>query len=488
MRAVLFFSVLLVGGLVGCASSQGTLRPEKQEVAVYEHPLEEVWPSVRTWFQEKGFRSKEDAAHFVLQTEWREEFSGSKVTGFWHRFTVVGKSDGPARSQVWVLRSTRSPEGAPVSAVKQPDWEAANRAPGPGNDGLPGGDLRVEEMDVRLPDREPRLRFVPDESVSSVVLPLGTPSASGEPVHASRDLGLEWELRDRIVPELDARRKGVEGLALAATKQEPGSGSIECGMPIIGLSAKARKGAVMLLGELHGTREVPRFVALGSCQVASHGTPVSVGLELPVEDLERVRRFIASAGTGQDHALLMESPFWRSPYPDGRGSEAVAQLLEQLRWLHAQGLDVDVFVFDHPELQGEAREAAMARSILTQVQAGPERFFLVVAGNLHPRTQPGVPWDLSYRPMGYLLARKVPFLMALDVAYDNGTAWMCSVGESLECGERPAKGKDNGDRFFISLFERPSESGFHGVFYVGPVSASPPAVRHEERTTDSHPL
>src|SRR5262249_36191576 len=157
------------------------------------------------------------------------------------------------------------------------------------------------------------------------------------------------------VPELDARRKGVEGLALAATKQEPGSGSIECGMPIIGLAGKARKGAVMLLGELHGTREVPRFGALGTCQVASHGTPVSVGLELPVEDLERVRRFIASTGTEQDHAQLMESPFWRSPYPDGRSSEAVAQLLEQLRWLHGQGLDVDVFSFDHPELQGEAR-------------------------------------------------------------------------------------------------------------------------------------
>ena len=25
----------------------------------------------------------------------------------------------------------------------------------------------------------------------------------------------------------------------------------------------------MLLGEMHGTREVPRFVALGTCQVAS---------------------------------------------------------------------------------------------------------------------------------------------------------------------------------------------------------------------------
>jgi hypothetical protein len=487
MRAAIFFSVLLMGGLVGCASRQGTLRLEKQEAAVYEHPLEEVWPSVRIWFQKGGFRYREDEANFVLQTEWREEFPGSSVAGFWHRFTVVGKREGPARSQVWVLRSTRSPDGAPVNMAKQPSWEAS-RFPGPGNDGLPGGGIRLEEMDVRMPSLEPRLRFVPDESVSSVVLPLDAQAASGEQVQGTRDFGLEWVLRDRIAPELDARKQGLEGRTLAATAQEPGNGSIECGMPIIGLADKARKSAVMLLGELHGTREVPRFVALGTCQVASRGIPVSVGLEMPVEELARVRRFIASAGSEHDHALLMESPFWRSPYPDGRSSEAVAHLLEQLRWLRAQGLDVDVFVFDHPELQGEAREAAMARSILSQVEAGPERFFLVITGNIHPRTQPGVPWDLGYRPMGYMLALKLPFLMSLDVAYDSGTAWICAVGESIECGERPARGKNNGDRFFISLFEQPSESGFHGVFYVGRVSASPPAVRHVERTTDSHPM
>ena len=136
---------------------------------------------------------------------------------------------------------------------------------------------------------------------------------------------MEWTLRERIVPELEARKQGLEERTLAATKQEPGTGSIECGMPIIGLAGRASKGQVMLLGELHGTREVPRFVALGTCQVASRGTPVTVGLELPVENQERVRRFIASAGTEQDQALLMESPFWRSPYPDGRSSEAVAQ-------------------------------------------------------------------------------------------------------------------------------------------------------------------
>jgi hypothetical protein len=476
MRAAIFISVLLVGGLMGCASRQGILRLEPQEEAVYEHPLEEVWPSVQAWMRDGGFRYREDAAHFVMQTEWREEFPGSTVAGYWHRYTVIGKREGEARSRVWVIRSSRSPEGAPVYEAKQPDWDVS-RFPDSSHDGLPGGGVRLEEFDVRAPGDEPRLRFVPQESVSGVVLPVDAAGAAGESLRGARDFGMEWAIRDRIAPELDARRQGLEGRALAATAQEPGTGSLECGMPIIGLAGRAAKGQVMLLGELHGTREVPRFVALGTCQVASRGTPVTVGLEMPVENQERVRRFIASAGTEHDRALLMESPFWRSPYPDGRSSEAVAQLLEQLRWLRAQGLDVEVFVFDHPELQGEAREAAMARSVLSQVEAGPERFFLISTGNIHPRTRPGVPWDLGYRPMGYMLARSLPSLVSLDVAFDSGTAWICSVGDSLECGERTTKGQDNGNRYFVSLFEQPSESGYHGVFYVGAVSASPPAVR-----------
>ncbi|PTL80596.1 hypothetical protein [Vitiosangium sp. GDMCC 1.1324] len=487
MRAAIFYSVLLVGGLMGCASRQGNLLLEKQEEASYEHPLEEVWPSVRSWFQERGFRAREDAANFVLQTDWREEFPGSAVAGYWHRYTVVGKRESPSRCRVWVIRSSRSPDGAPVYEAKQPDFEAS-RFPGPGNDGLPGGGLRMEEMDVRLPSMEPRLRFVPSESVSNVTLATRVPGVAGESLLGARDFGMEWVLRDAIAPGLDARKQGLQGAALSAARQEPGNVSIECGMPIIGLAGRAQRGSVMLLGELHGTREVPRFVALSACQVSARGIPVTVGLELPVEEQERVRRFIASDGSAQEHALLMESPFWRSPYPDGRSSEAVAQLLEQLRWLRAQGLDVKVFVFDHPELQGEAREAAMAGSILSQVEAGAERFFVIATGNVHPRILPGVPWDLGYRPMGYMLARKLSSLVSLDVAYDSGTAWICSVGETLECGERSTKGKNNGDRYFISFFEQPNESGFHGVFYVGPVSASPPAVRPGQNTAGSHPM
>ncbi|HYO70219.1 MAG TPA: hypothetical protein VEU33_29490, partial [Archangium sp.] len=178
MRAAIFISVLLVGGLMGCVSRQGILRLEKQEEAVYEHPLEEVWPAVQAWMRDGGFRYREDAANFVAQTDWREEFAGSTVAGYWHRYTLMGKREGPARSRVWIIRSSRSPDGAPVYDVKQPDWDSS-RYSGPINDGLPGGAVRPEEFDVRAPGDEPRLRFVPQESVAGVVLSTDSVGATG---------------------------------------------------------------------------------------------------------------------------------------------------------------------------------------------------------------------------------------------------------------------------------------------------------------------
>lgn len=118
--------------------------------------------------------------------------------------------------------------------------------------------------------------------------------------------------------------------------------------------------------------------------------------------------------------------------------------------------------------------------MLSHVRQAPGRFFLVVSGNIHPRTAPGLPWDASLQPMGLLLSRKLENVRALDVAYNSGSAWICAVegsNEKLECGVRPARGKDNGDRFFVHLFNKQNEAGYHGVFYVGSVTASLPAVR-----------
>lgn len=470
MRWMVFAASVAAALVVGCATGHGGTGIPDEE-AIYDLPLEEIWPSVRQFFTDNQLSFREDKGTFVLETEWREEFGGSRVAGFWHRYMVVGKHETPATSKLWIFRVTRSANDTLANSGSQLNWGVSRSLGGPG-----AGDSDGEVANNSI------------EDVSGFMnQPHGDNAIVGGSRDGQRDLVMEWKVFNGISPQLakvkeeQLLKESSAGQRVAQAKGSPTPGmGIECGMPIIGLSPQAKQGAVMLLGELHGTQEVPRFVAQGVCQTASSGTPVTVGLELPVENQERVATFIRSAGTDDDWLKLMEAPFWRSPFPDGRGSEAMANLLEQLRRLRSQGLDVDAFVFDHPKEQGQERENAMANTVLSQVRKSPKRFFLVVAGNIHPRTAQGLPWDKTYRPMGMLIAQQVEDTVALDVAYNSGTAWICAeeaTGEKLECGVKQAKGKDNGDRYFVHLWDGPDKNGFHGIFYVGPVTASLPAVR-----------
>ena len=470
---------------LGCATGVKGLEVPQEE-ALYDAPLEELWPSVRQFFTDHRMPFREDKGSYVLQTEWREEFGGSRVAGFWHRYLVLGKRETPTRGKLWIIRVTRSANRTLAPSGEELEWGSSRTLFAGADEGAAPGERAVGNMSIEdMADFQDAARG--DNAVLSG-------SAQG-----ARDLVMEWRVFRAVAPGLARREPSSPEAPRVARVPEARTAPaalVECGQPIIGLPAQARPGGVLLLGELHGTREVPRFVAQGACQTASLGQPVTVGLELPVENQERVTRFLRSAGGEEDWLKLMEAPFWRNPYPDGRGSEAMANLLDQLRQLRAQGLDVDAFVFDHPGAQGQAKEDLLADTVLAWVRRTPGRFFVVVSGNIHPRTTPGLPWDRDYQPMGLKLSRQWPGVVALDVAYNTGSAWICSVtGETkqgLECGVRPARGKDNGDRFFVHLFDRPNPEGYHGVFYVGAVTASLPAVhrglgRPGSRDNSLHP-
>jgi hypothetical protein len=478
------FAVAVGVILAGCAAGRGGTGIPDEE-AIYDMPLEEVWPSVRQFFADSNLSFREDKGSMVLETEWREEFGGSRVSGYWHRYMVVGKRESPTTSKLWIFRITRSANGTLASPGAQIDWgvsRALGAQGGEGGVGGEGGGSVEGEGGLANNSMEDMAGFMSQ--------PRGENAISAGSRDGQRDLVMEWKVFHGIAPQLaklqeeQLAKQSSPGQVVAQLPKLKSSPvpllGVECGMPILGLQPQVKRGGVMMLGELHGTQEVPRFVAQSACQVASSGTPISVGLELPVENQERVRNFLRSAGTDNDWLKLMEAAFWRSPFPDGRSSEGMANLLEQLRRLRVQGLDVDAFVFDHPKAQGQERENAMANTVLSYVRKGPERFFMVVAGNIHPRTAQGLPWDKKYQPMGMLIAKEVDDTVSLDMAYNSGTAWICAVGpkgERLECGVKDTRGKDNGDRYFVHIWDDEDDNGFHGVFYVGPVTASLPAVR-----------
>ncbi|QSQ18352.1 hypothetical protein [Myxococcus landrumensis] len=460
MRWGIVATLVSVLGLMGCATLRSDLDVPDRE-AVYDRPLEEMWPEVRGFFTRNDLSFREDQGSRVLETEWRQEFGGSKIAGFFHRYMVVGRRETPTSSKLQIFRITKSLNKALSNNGKELDWgQTARRG---------AGDNPTS----------------PEDWEEVLAAPRGENSFFAESGQGQRDLVMEWRVFRDVSPRLakeESAPKPVMVAKASSATSAPSQLAMECGLPILGLGKQAKPGAVLLLGELHGTEEVPRFVAQGACQATVAGIPVTVGLELPLENQTRVDAFLESQGTEHDWLKLMESPFWRSPYPDGRGSEAMANLLEQLRLLRSQGLDVEVFVFDHPKANGQAREDAMAATVVHQVESSPTRFHMVLSGNIHSRTKKGLPWDEQRKPMGYLVSAKLDDVVALDMAYDSGTAWICSVDskglrDKLDCGVRDTKGRNNGERYFVHLWDSANAEGYHGVFYVGPVKASEPAVQ-----------
>ena len=452
MRRLALGCLAVLALVSGCGSRFVDFTPD--EDAVYEQPIDEVWPRVREYFTQNGFVYRDDPRRAVLETEWREEFINSRVAAFWHRYMVVAQPDGPNRTKLVITRYTRSAN----KALRLPQ-----------SDVLWGVDGRTDDNPSGLgSDTSAMLSMQRGDGATAIL---------GESAQTARDLPLEWKVFRKISPLLAREaKKSEESPDVAVLKDAV----VECGVPILGLGKLGRAGNVVLLGELHGTQQVPHFVAQSACQIVTQGIPVTVGLEVPDMNQEALDTFLHSAGQEQDWSKLMASPFWRSPYPDGRNSEGIAYLIEDLRKLRSQGLDVNIFAYDRPPLEGDKREEYMAHKVLEVANVSSKRVLLVLSGNLHPRQIKGLPWDSSYRPMGERLAEQLQGVVSLDIAYKDGSAWICAMDaqQKLDCGVKPAKGKDNGDRYFVQLFGGVSKLGYDGVYYVGQVTASLPAVYH----------
>jgi hypothetical protein len=246
-----------------------------------------------------------------------------------------------------------------------------------------------------------------------------------------------------------------------------------------GLAPLIAPGAGLLLGEMHGTVESPAFVANAACLALAAGHPVTVALELPRDERGRVDAFLASAGAGADRDALLDSPFWRHEVQDGRRSEAMLALFEELRRLGRQRpLRVALLDRFEPPRSTAEREGWMAAALAAAFDETPGAVVIALAGNLHTRVGRGSPWDPEYEPAGYLLARQRPelALTALDVAYRGGTAWTCTSGEPESCRARTLRGRAEAGSGRVTLHPEVTR-GYHGVYEVGDLTASPPAWR-----------
>ena len=267
-------------------------------------------------------------------------------------------------------------------------------------------------------------------------------------------------------------------------EREAGSGAeVDCPPLPRGAGKLVELGSFVLVGEVHGTVEAPAFVGALACSAAMHAGPrgLVVGIEMSHTDQPYLDAFFALESPTAAGRELLSATHFTDAFRDGRDSEAVVSLLEDLRRWRRAGLKITPIAFDvsaDDGAAGAARETAMAERIAAAAERHAGATVLVYTGNLHSRTAKGVPWDPDLLTMGARLLGRFPHLRSLDFASAGGSAWVCIMapeGGAMECGERVQNGVDRGGRPFVELWSEPDESGHHGIYYLGPISASPPA-------------
>lgn len=257
-------------------------------------------------------------------------------------------------------------------------------------------------------------------------------------------------------------------LSSSACSRRPPIEPPSCGRDIPGLDS-VKGTSLLMLGEMHGMQATPVFVGDVACRLAAAGKPVLLALEIPVGEQPRIDAFMDSAGSEADRAALLAGPFWSGTWRDGRSSVARLELLERVRALRKRGLALRVLAFD-TEGQQQARETSMARAILAARRSGETTVVLV--GNLHARTRPGVEWNPGLVLMGVYLREAEPGLVTLDTRYGPGELWACMP----DCGLKTTKGNGPVGAWSIERSAAPDDKGFDGVYHTGAAEASYPAT------------
>lgn len=190
---------------------------------------------------------------------------------------------------------------------------------------------------------------------------------------------------------------------------------------------------LVLLGEMHGTREIPAITGELAAHYATRSDPVLLGLEATSNDQARVDRYLESADSQSDRTRLLAGKHWREPHHDGRDSRAMLDLIERMRQLRATGARVSVVLFDTPG-DGE-RNQRMAVALRAAIQRNPAAMTLVLTGNVHamtgnppPMIHEGKPYALP-TPVGRHLADLSP--LSIDIQASRGEFVRC---QAARCG------------------------------------------------------
>lgn len=282
---------------------------------------------------------------------------------------------------------------------------------------------------------------------------------------------------------------------IASSSLSPG-----CEMPSGWDQVVERKPRFIVFGELHGTREAPAFVGNVACALATRGERLLIAVE-------HSSMYDAAFQSAWDlphaqFAAAIRDAGWAGR-EDGVGSEAMMDLVTGLHSLKEEGMSIHIVAFNgaRDEAQREKfshlpgqgpHEAAQAENIRMAAEAKPYDHVLVLVGNIHARKLPVERGGSFFEPMVMHLGPRET-IVTLDMKTSGGTSWACILkpgvtpedgeplpADAIECGSQPWRGiADIQQAPFVSLTAFPGiekDENFDGFFWLGAVSASPPAV------------
>jgi hypothetical protein len=259
----------------------------------------------------------------------------------------------------------------------------------------------------------------------------------------------------------------------------------------------------VIFGELHGTAESPRLVGQVAAMLAAQGQRVLVAIEHDAQRDAALQTLWAEPHEGFAERLLSATRW--AGRQDGVASVAMRDMLQFLHAKRSQGAAISVTAFNgfrddaqHSRLQTPGsqtgHERAQAENIAAAAERGRYDIVLVLVGSLHARRAMLQLGDFRVLPMAMHLSSRGS-IVSLQMISGGGSSWICTdragarpiagetVGpEPLYCGAQVVR--DRGlvtGAPMIALGPVPghrdeSPRAFDGYYWVGPVTASPPAV------------
>lgn len=102
---------------------------------------------------------------------------------------------------------------------------------------------------------------------------------------------------------------------------------------------------IIIVGEVHGTQEMPAFVEKLVCHYAKKKVPMLLGIEISSDEQPHLNTYHLSNGSPEDKAKLFKAAFWQWAGKTGQASSSVFNLIEHARKLAGGGHSVFPFFY-----------------------------------------------------------------------------------------------------------------------------------------------